>query len=77
MIDSDRYKIENIRQVVLQWASQQGHNKCWYYPDLFNELIEILGIKPNEYIPTNQTLPSVEEFKKGCERYQRDLYDRK
>ena len=58
-------------QAVLQrWVNQQGHDRCWYYPDLFRELAVILEVTPTK----DPSLPSLEEFKRGCEQYQREEF---
>lgn len=62
-------KFDEARNIIQEWASKQGHERCWYYPDLFRKLAEIFEI---EY--TNPSLPPLEEFKKGCERYQKEEY---
>jgi len=59
-----------VRQIVQSWLDKQGHDRCWYYPEIFTELARALnlrGVKPPQ-------LPSLAEFKAGCERYQREQY---
>ena len=63
-------KIEETRTIIQEWLDKQGHERCWYYPDLFNKLAKVLEIKPTK----NPSLPLKEEFKKGCERYQEEEY---
>lgn len=58
-----------IKYELESWISKQGHDSCWYYPDIFNKLCEILEIeKPN------QNLPLRCEFEKGCRKYQNEVY---
>ncbi len=64
-------KCEKAKEVLQEWIDKQGHDRCWYYPDLFKELINIFGIKPK----ADPGLPSLEEFKKGCEKYQEEEYN--
>ena len=59
-----------VRQIVQSWLDKQGHDRCWYYPEIFTELARVLdlrGVKPSQ-------LPTLAEFKAGCERYQREQY---
>ena len=63
-------KYQQAQAAVQQWVAQQGHNRCWYYPDIFNRLVEILGIEANK----TPALPPLEEFRKGCEEYQKEEY---
>ena len=59
-----------VRQIVQSWLDKQGHDRCWYYPEIFTELsraLDLRGVKPPQ-------LPSLAEFKAGCERYQREQY---
>lgn len=65
-------KLGMIKEEVEQWIHKQGHDRCWFYPDIFMKLCEILEIKPTK-LPC---LPPLEEFKVGCEQYQREEYGR-
>jgi hypothetical protein len=59
MNDSD--KLEQIRQVILEWDGKKGHDRCWYYHDLFNKIANIAGVqlKPSPGVTR-------EEFRQGC-----------
>jgi len=65
-------KLLKAKEVIQEWVDKQGHDRCWYYPELFRKLAEILEVKPTK----NPSLPSLEEFKKGCERYQEEEYNK-
>lgn len=70
--DIERLIVENgkIHRLLQDWLDKQGHDRCWYYPEIFTELAQALnlrGVKPPQ-------LPSLAEFKAGCERYQREQY---
>ncbi|MBS3169560.1 hypothetical protein J4210_03670 [Candidatus Woesearchaeota archaeon] len=64
-------KYDQARAFLQEWLDQQGHDRCWYYPDLFRKLVGIYEIVP----ALEPELPPLEEFKKGCERYQREEYE--
>jgi hypothetical protein len=52
---------------------KQGHERCWYYPELFTELVNLF-----ELVETQpRALPSREEFEKGCRRYQNEQFGEK
>jgi hypothetical protein len=64
-----RAKNSQAKDLIEEWVSQQGHNQCWYYPDLYRKLaalLEIKGADPN--------LPPLSEFKEGCIKYQHEIY---
>ena len=63
-------KLDKAKRVIQDWADKQGHDRCWYYPELFRELVEIFEIK----LSKNPSLPPLDEFKKGCEKYQKEEY---
>ena len=63
-------KVREARKVIQEWLDKKGHDRCWYYPDLFNKLVKIFDIKPSK----NPSLPPLKEFKKGCEKYQEEEY---
>lgn len=48
---------------------KQGHDSCWFYPDIFRQIALIVEAE----IKT-QNLPPLEEFKVGCCRYQKEIY---
>lgn len=62
-------KFNKAKQIIEEWVSKQGHDKCWYHPDLFKKLAEIFEV---EYVDPG--LPPINEFKKGCEKYQKEEY---
>ena len=63
-------KLDKAKRVIQDWADKQGHDRCWYYPELFRELVEIFEIK----LSKNPSLPPLDEFKKVCEKYQKEEY---
>ena len=60
---------DKTREIIEEWSNKQGHDRCWYYPDLFKKLIDLYDIKVNQPI-----LPSLEEFKEGCKKFQEEEY---
>ena len=63
-------KCERAKQILTEWIDQQGHDRCWYYPDLYRKLIEVFDIKPSK----EPNLPPKAEFEQGCKRYQDEEY---
>ncbi len=63
-------KLVDIKRIVQTWVDKQGHDRCWYYPDLFNELVRVLEITPSR----DPCLPPLGEFREGCKRYQKEQY---
>lgn len=60
----------SIQELVKQWIDKQGHDRCWYYPEIFKAIAEKLEIRQG--LPSE--LPPQEEFDKGCKRYQLEEY---
>lgn len=58
------------RQIVQTWIDQQGHDRCWYYPDLFRRLASLFGLPATK----EPRLPPRNEFEAGCRRYQDEEY---
>lgn len=63
-------KYQAAQAVIQEWLDQQGHDRCWYYPDLFRRLAVIFELSMTK----DPALPPLDEFKKGCERYQGEEY---
>lgn len=63
-------KLSKIKQIVLLWDSKEGHDRCWYYPELFKEIAQVLEIELNK----SPQLPTLEEFKEGCCKYQKEQF---
>lgn len=61
---------EEARLLLQEWVDQQGHNRCWYYPELFNELVKIFHIQPS----VEPKLPPRSDFREGCRRYEEEQY---
>lgn len=69
-MDETHAKYEEAKRIIQGWVDQQGHERCWYYPDLFNQLVKVFGIQPTK----EPKLPPLEEFKEGCRKYQVEEY---
>jgi len=67
---NDSEKLEQIRQVILEWDGKKGHDRCWYYPDLFHKIANIAGVPLSQ--PTDK--PSRQEFEEGCRFFQEQEY---
>lgn len=67
---TDAEKLANCRELLEVWINKQSHDRCWYYPDIFNSLCLELGIKQE----IKSDLPPEHEFKAGCERYILEQY---
>ncbi|MDZ4256092.1 MAG: hypothetical protein U1C71_00650 [archaeon] len=63
-------KFDQAKRIIQEWVDQQGHERCWYYPELFNQLMEVFDIRSTK----EKKLPPLEEFKEGCRRYQKEEY---
>jgi hypothetical protein len=66
----DSEKVGAARSALERWINQQGHERCWYYPEIFNELVQILGVE--QTAPSR--LPPLAEFRQGCRRYQEEEF---
>lgn len=67
---TDSIEVEEARNILLTWAYQRGHDRCWYYPDVFLKLCELFDTVPSNH----PDLPPREEFEAGCKRYQDEQY---
>jgi hypothetical protein len=63
-------KCQEIADLLKEWADKQGHDRCWYYPDVFRQLCFVLGVT----LTSEPHLPPLDEFKKGCDRYQSEEF---
>lgn len=59
---------DEIKAIVQEWTDKQGHNRCWYYPELFRKLAKILSIKGEP-----KQVPRA-EFERGCSQFQDEEY---
>jgi hypothetical protein len=64
-------RLERVKAIIQEWLDQQGHDRCWYYPELFNRLARELGLTSTRA----PGLPSREEFEEGCRQYIDEQYD--
>lgn len=63
-------KCDEASKLVQQWLDKQGHERCWYYPDIFRSLAKVFGLTSK--LPSN--LPPRKEFENGCKKYQQEEY---
>lgn len=66
-------QINEAKQLLQSWVDQQGHNRCWYYPEIFTKLAALFDIK----MTVEPSLPPREEFEAGCRRYQEEEFGAK
>jgi hypothetical protein len=64
-------KMTQAKTLLQKWVDQQGHDRCWYYPDVFRELATLLGVE----VKIDPKLPPLQEFQEGCKRYQKEEYE--
>lgn len=70
-LDRTTAGVEEARSILHAWLSKQGHERCWYYPELFHRLCAALAVQYDG----ERALPAREEFEDGCRRYQQEQYD--
>jgi len=66
MTKKEQKELESVRAIVQEWLDKQGHERCWYYPELFNKLKDALNMKSQ----VDPALPTRQEFENGCKRFQ-------
>ena len=69
-MDPAEQQNHEAKKVFREWIDQQGHDRCWYYPDLFNRLVKIYELAPTK----TPSLPPLKEFEEGCRKYQIEEY---
>ena len=65
--------VNRARELIQSWLDKQGHDKCWYYPDIFRELAGLFGLAPTVDGGEANPMP-LSEFQGGCQRYQLEQY---
>jgi hypothetical protein len=61
---------EQAKKMIHEWIGKQGHDRCWYYPDLFKKLASVFKIS----MKVEPQLPPRSEFEEGCRKYQAEQY---
>lgn len=64
--------MEEARKLLQQWVDKQGHDRCWYYPEIFKQLCQLFDVK----LKVDPSLPPRNEFEEGCRKYQEEEYGR-
>jgi hypothetical protein len=60
---------EKSKALIQEWLEKQGHERCWYYPEIFEKLAALYGLRCENF-----SLPPKAEFEDGCRRYQTEQY---
>lgn len=63
-------KCEETKRVMQEWVDKQGHDRCWYYPELFRKLVALHGVEATK----EPALPPEQEFEGGCKRFKEEEY---
>ena len=67
---NDHQRCERAKTIIQEWVDKQGHERCWYYPEMFRELANLFEVEAKNA----PSLPPLAEFKRGCERYQQEEF---
>ncbi len=62
--------LDEARRLLQEWVDKQGHDRCWYYPDIFKKLAILLDVK----MTVEPGLPPRCEFEDGCKKFQDEQY---
>ncbi len=62
-------KNEKVKALLVEWKNKQGHDGCWYYPELFRQMAAVLEVD----VALTPTI-SRQEFMGGCNRFQDEVY---
>lgn len=57
------------KQKLLEWTRKQGHDVCWYYPEIFQAICLLHGIM------ISPCLPKREHFRIGCKIYETEIFE--
>lgn len=60
----------SLKELLQAWVDKQGHDRCWYYPEIFIAIARELDVDISEM----PILPPRCEFEEGCRRYQDEQY---
>jgi hypothetical protein len=63
---TDLEKLAAIKACIQEWNDKSGHDRCWYYPDIFQKIATIAGVTLSQ----QAVLPTRKEF----EQYQDDQF---
>ena len=66
-------RLSQIRTLVEEWATKQGHERCWYYPEVFRAIAEICGSNVS-FLGCEIGWPTRAEFEAGCRKYTDEQY---
>jgi hypothetical protein len=66
------HNCQRAKAIVKAWVGKQVHDKCHYYPELFEQLREMYNLEPEKAL----SLPPREEFRAECQRFESKLYER-
>jgi hypothetical protein len=56
--------MNQCRTLLTRWVGERRHARCWYYPEIFRQLCEVLNVQADE-----PTRVSRQEFETGCRRF--------
>ncbi len=61
---------DKTREILLEWVSKRGHDKCFWHPDLLERLGKLYGVDMSD---STKDI-SFETFQRGCRLYQAVTY---
>jgi len=64
-------KLQRIRRHITDWHKLQGHEACWYMPDLFQKIAAEVGLDDLKFEPPQI---SRKQFDSGCREFADELF---
>lgn len=63
--------VSEASRLLQSWLDKQDHDRCHYYPEIFDQLCMLFGVKNT--IPVTRVCRA--EFEEGCRRFQDAEYE--
>lgn len=63
-------KLLEVKNVIREWDEKRGHERCWYFPELFKKIADIVGVE----LMNGPYVPTPEQAARGCERYWKEQF---
>jgi hypothetical protein len=63
-------KVAIVCELIQEWTDKKGHNKCWYYPEIFKAICAVIGLKDVQIPDITEA-----EFRDGCGRFTLELFN--
>jgi|SRR5690606_24869251 len=72
ILENEQGKVKRIKTLIQEWDNKRGHDKCWYYPEIFEDIAKVVNVP----LINNQPCVPRTDFRNNCQIFEAGIYSK-